>query len=178
MRSIGRYDPQPMKDDRVKQAKRDVSDSFPDRNRPREEEAGFTLIEVVIAMVILLIALLGVFVTFTWAVTYNAGNDSRSEALALLQGEVEFLRSAKFTSGVMDSTLAGGTRPQVPLIGPSGNAYTVDVTIDDNPFSPGVQVDNNRSLKEITVTVSLVSPTPGWQTSVPSTVRFQRVRGN
>ncbi|HUF05228.1 MAG TPA: prepilin-type N-terminal cleavage/methylation domain-containing protein [Aridibacter sp.] len=141
-------------------------------------ETGFTLVEVVIAMVILLVALLGVFVTFTWAITYNAGNDSRSEALAILQGEVEFLRSAKFTSGVMDSTLTGGVRSQVPVTSPSGKAYLVDVTIDDDPFTAGVQVDNSLSLKEIIVTVSLASPTPGWQTSVPSTVRFQRVRGN
>lgn len=141
-------------------------------------ESGFTLVEVVIAMVILLIALLGVFVTFTWAITYNAGNNSRSEALAILQGEVEFLRSAKFTSGVLDSTLVGGVRAQVPVTGDSGNAYTVDVTIDDDPFTAGVQVDNARSLKEITVTVALASPTPGWQTSVPATVRFQRVRAN
>lgn len=141
-------------------------------------QQGFTLVEVVIAMVILLIALLGVFVTFTWAISYNAGNNSRSEALAILQGEVEFLRSAKFTSGVLDSTLVGGTRDTVTVIGDSGNPYTVDVTIDDDPFTAGVQVDNARSLKEITVTVALSSPTPGWQTSVPATVRFQRVRAN
>ncbi|REJ79046.1 MAG: type II secretion system protein [Acidobacteria bacterium] len=145
---------------------------------PANEKSGFTLIEVVIAMVILLVALLGVFVTFTWAITFNAGNDSRSEALAILQGEVEFLRSAKFTSGVMDTTLGGGTRAQVDVAGPSGNAYLVDVSIDDDPFTAGVQVNNNASLKEITVTVTLASPTPGWQTAVPSTVRFHRVRGN
>ena len=144
----------------------------------RNCDEGFTLVEVVIAMVILLIALLGVFVTFTWAITYNAGNNSRSEALAILQGEVEFLRSAKFTSGVMDATLTGGVRPQVPVTSPTGNRYLVDVTIDDDPFTAGVQIDNTLPLKEISVTVSLASPTPGWQTSVPSTVRFQRVRGN
>lgn len=150
----------------------------PGKRRKPDDQTGFTLIEVVIAMVILLIALLGVFVTFTWAVTYNAGNDSRSEALAILQGEIEFLRSAKFTSGVMDPILVGGVKAQVPRIGPTGNRYTVDVSIDDDPFASGIQVNNNASLKELTVTVRLASPTPGWQTSVPATVRFQRVRGN
>ena len=143
-----------------------------------EAEGGFTLVEVVIAMVILLVALLGVFVTFTWAISYNAGNNSRSEALAILQGEVEFLRSAKFTSGVMDSTLVGGTRSTVTVTGDNGNLFVVDVTIDDNPFTAGIQVDNSLSLKEITVSVALASPTPGWQTSVPAVVRFQRTRAN
>ena len=147
-------------------------------NKARHAEKGFTLVEVVIAMVILLIALLGVFVTFTWAISYNAGNNARSEALAILQGEVEFLRSAKFTSGVLDASLVGGTRAQVTVTGDSGNIYTVDVSIDDDPSTAGVQVDNSLSLKEITVTVALASPTPGWQTSVPATVRFLRVRGN
>lgn len=160
----------------------DLSIPYPPLARPGDAaepaDQGFTLVEVVIAMVILLIALLGVFVTFTWAISYNAGNNSRSEALAILQGEVEFLRSAKFTSGVLDATLVGGTRGQVIVTGDSGNVYTVDVTIDDDPFTAGVQVDNSFPLKEITVTVALASPTPGWQTSVPAIVRFQRVRGN
>ncbi len=150
----------------------------PAKQKRAGEQSGFTLVEVVIAMVVLLIAMLGVFVTFTWAISYNAGNNSRSEALAILQGEVEFLRSAKFTSGVMDSTLVGGTRSTVTVTGDNGNLFVVDVTIDDDPFTAGVQVDNALSLKEITVTVALASPTPGWQTSVPAVVRFQRVRAN
>lgn len=159
-----------------------ISDCVSPGGRPTPDhsgqESGFTLVEVVIAMVILLIALLGVFVTFTWAINYNAGNNSRSEALAILQGEVEFFRSAKFTSGVLDSSLVGGARSQVTVTGDSGNIYTVDVTIDDDPFTTGVQIDNTLSLKQIDVTVALASPTPGWQTSVPATVRLLRVRGN
>ncbi len=152
--------------------------NVPSVRAQRDGESGFTLVEVVIAMLILLIALLGVFVTFTWAINYNAGNNSRSEALAILQGEVEFLRTAKYTSGVLDATLVGGVRSQVTVTGDTGNVYTVDVTIDDDPFTTGVQIDNTLPLKEITVTVALASPTPGWQTSVPATVRFLRTRAN
>src|SRR5215213_8520026 len=57
---------------------------------------GFTLIEVVIALIIIMIALLGVFSVFTYAITYNAGNKARAQALAILQQEVERYRAAKF----------------------------------------------------------------------------------
>lgn len=40
----------------------------------KSREAGFSLIEVVAAMVVLLIALLGVFTVFTYSVNYNAGD--------------------------------------------------------------------------------------------------------
>ena len=35
------------------------------------QQSGFTLIEVAVAMVIILVALLGVVFTFTYAITYN-----------------------------------------------------------------------------------------------------------
>ena len=73
-------------------------------------ESGFSLVEVVCALVILLIALLGVFVTFTYSINYNAGNSSRSQALALLQREVEQLRSKKFTPDFTDPALYGGSQ--------------------------------------------------------------------
>ena len=61
----------------------------PAAGQPRSGEAGFSLIEVAVAMVVVLIALLGVFFTLTYAITYNAGNNSRAQALAVLQEEVE-----------------------------------------------------------------------------------------
>ena len=67
-----------------------------DRTKPQiedEGQAGFTLIEAACALVIILIALLGVVFAFTYAVNYNAGNSSRSQALAALQQEVEQLRA-------------------------------------------------------------------------------------
>src|SRR5438067_13579696 len=68
-----------------------------DSDSGRDCEAGFSLIEVVCALVIILIALLGVVFAFTYAITYNAGNSSRSQCLAVLQQEVEQIRAAQFT---------------------------------------------------------------------------------
>lgn len=139
---------------------------------------GFTLIEVLIAMTILMIVLLGVFVSFTYAVNYNAGNNSRSQALAVLQQEVELLRSAKFTPQITDANLLGGEHAARTVSSADGNRFRVQVTIDDDPFAANVQVDTSKTLKEITLTVTLENPTPGWQTSVPARVILRRVRAN
>jgi prepilin-type N-terminal cleavage/methylation domain-containing protein len=143
-------------------------------------ESGFSLVEVICAMVILLIALLGVFVTFTYSVNYNAGNSSRSQALAILQQEVELMRSKKFTPDFPDSYLNGGIKPDRHITALNGNKFKIAVTIDNNPST--AVIDANESpqptIKQISITVTLDSPTPGWQTSVPATVILQRVRGN
>jgi type II secretory pathway pseudopilin PulG len=149
-------------------------------------------------MVIFLIALLGVFVTFTYAVNYNAGNNSRAQALAILQREVELFRSAKFTPNTTDSytpvstvpddgrrDLTGGVKPTRVVKAADGNRFRVMVVVDDDPFTPNApnspQIDaTNKSvtMKELSISVTLDSPTPGWQTSVPATVVLRRVRAN
>ena len=141
-------------------------------------ESGFTLVEVGVAMLILLISLLGVSVVFTYAVSYNAGNSNRARSLVILQQEVENLRSKKFTPSQTDPDLAGGSHVTKTVTMTDGGSFSVDVTVDDDPFTSGVQIDNTKSIKEITATVILDRPTAGWQTSVPSIIVLRRVRGN
>lgn len=141
-------------------------------------EEGFSLVEVIIAFVIFLIALFGIFTVFTYSINYNTGNNSRAQALAVLQQEVEQLRSAKFTPSVTDASLVGGTKAPKTIVASNGNRFVIDTTVDDDPFTTGVQTNTAKTLKEITITVSLESPTPGWQTAVPTTVILRRVRAN
>ena len=148
------------------------------RQSEKSAEAGFTLIEVVIAMVVFLIALLGIFITFTYAVNFNAGNNARSQALSVLQQEVEQMRSAKFTRIKTDSLLQGGVKTDRIVTSADGNRFRVAATVDDDPFAAGVQIDATKTLKEITVVVTLENPTPGWQTSIPATVVLRRVKAN
>jgi prepilin-type N-terminal cleavage/methylation domain-containing protein len=145
---------------------------------PESGQAGFSLVEVTIAMVIFLIAILGVFISFTYAFSYNAGNASRAQALALLQRKVEEMRSAKFVPTSTDPSLAGGHKTAEVVTGSDGHRYKLQVDVDDDPFTTGIQTDATKTLKEVTVTVSLERPTPGWQTSVPVKVVLRRVRGN
>lgn len=144
----------------------------------KSSENGFTLIEVIIAFVVFLIALLGVFSGFAFSINYNAGNYSRAQALTVLQREVEHLRSAKFTPYVTDAALTGGTKVPKIVVSADGNRYIIQTVVDDDPFTAGIQTDLTKKFKEITITVSLESPTPGWQTAIPSTTVLRRVRAN
>jgi prepilin-type N-terminal cleavage/methylation domain-containing protein len=158
--------------------------------RANEPQKGFTLVEVVIAMLIIMVSFLGVFATFTYAIQYNAGNKSRSQALSLLQEEVEKIRAAKFTSnGAPDAVLLGGQQPARAVTLPDGRAYSVTINVDNDPTVPGWQGESHVcqspqgaaipcTIKEIEVTVRLASPTAGWQVAVPVRVLMRRVRGN
>lgn len=157
-------------------------------NKP-SREAGFSLIEVSVAMVVILIALLGVFFTFTYAITYNAGNNSRAQALAIMQEEVEVLRSRKWTPTFRDSDLDGGVHTLPIVTSPNGGTFSVVVTIDNDPTVAGVQTESHVcqspqaatvecTIKEIEVRVTLENPSPGWQAAVPATIVMRRVRAN
>ena len=150
-------------------------------------EVGMTLIETTVALVIIMIALLGVVHTFTYAVTYNFGNAIRTESLALLQKEVENLRGAKWTSGGTDPLLVGTgnscTAVTTIVPSPNGGAFKVERTVDDDPSTANVcEVDPSTQLKDITVTIRIAyddSPNSAdWWFAVPNTVVLRRTRGN
>jgi len=142
-------------------------------------ESGFSLVEVCVAMVIILVALLGVCFTFTYAITFNAGNNSRAQALAVLQEEVEKLRGLKFTPTVTDTELQGGAKTPFTVVSPNGGTFSVTVIVDNDPFTAGVQDETTpTSIKEVEVRVKLENPSPGWQAAVPATVFLRRVRSN
>lgn len=159
-----------------------------------KREGGFSLLEAVIALVILLIVITGVFAAFTYATTLNTGNSRRSQALSVLQKEVELLRSAKFVAqnaGGADSYTpvncddtrrnltgtAGVPRTRnCPAI--DGMTYTIQTEIDDDPFTAGQQVDATQHLKEIRVTVTQPARAGSWETAYVTRAIFRRVRSN
>lgn len=160
-------------------------------------EAGFSLIEVVIALLILMVAVLGVFGVFVYAITINSGNSNRSQALSILQKEVELLRSAKFTPAVVSNVttatptcasadngsrdITGGVKAAQRRCGADGTAYIVDTTVDDDPFTPNTpspQVDTTTSMKDITLSVTPIGSNGNWITAYRTTVVFRRVRAN
>lgn len=154
--------------------------SSPERRNVSGEE-GFSLIETTCAMVIILIALLGVAFSFTYAINYNAGNQSRTECLAVLQQEVEQMRAAKFTPSVTDVGLRGGIMLPRTIISPTGKRFLVTISVDNDPNTAGIQSDTDvplPTIKEVTISAKLEAPSPGWQISVPSTIVLRRVRAN
>ena len=120
--------------------------AHPQPNAEAENSSGFTLIEVTIALLIIMISVLGVFSVFAYAITYNAGNKARAQALAILQQEVERYRAAKFngvpetdnfTPGDPDDgrrDITGGRKADRMVTASSGMTFTVRVSVDNAPF--------------------------------------------
>jgi Tfp pilus assembly protein PilV len=147
-------------------------------------ESGFTLIEAIIAMVILMVCLLSVVTVFSYAVRNNTGNNTRQQALAVLQREVEQLRSAKFvpsTDGTgTDDILEGGIKAAKTVQSADLSSYQVNIVVDNFPFGdnlPGND-ESTTTLKEITVTVTPQNASATWVSAVQTRAVFRRVRGN
>jgi prepilin-type N-terminal cleavage/methylation domain-containing protein len=155
--------------------------------------AGFTLVETIVAMLVITIALLGALQAINYSVLYNYGNATRAQNLAILQQEVERLRAAKFTPSGVDNhaptgadcrpdalrDITGGEKTCL-IPAPNGGSFRVDTKVDDNPFNTAgtYDVDATTRVKEIRVEAKLAAPSPGWQTAVPATVVLRRTIGN
>ena len=79
----------------MKQRHPENSDEYAISNR--EEQQGFTLLETCIALVVMMVATLGVAGLFTYAISYNSGATDRALALAIAQQRMERLRKAPVT---------------------------------------------------------------------------------
>jgi type II secretory pathway pseudopilin PulG len=155
-------------------------------NTASSAESGFTLIEAAIALVIIMIALLGVAWTISYSINYNAGNSNRAKTLAVLQQEVERLRSAKFTPVFTEPLLAGcdlGATCSSSIVTTESLSFIITKTVDNDPTT--VEIDDeteipssDTSFKEIRISANLANPSPGWQTAVPAEVVLRRVKSN
>jgi len=147
----------------------------------KSAESGFSLIEVIIALVIFLVVILGIFAAFTYATKYNSGNSKRSHALSVLQERVELLRSLKFTPTIYnDARLTGGTKTPETVTASDELTYKIETVVDNNPAMTGIQStnDSTTTLKEITVTVTMQAVNGSWETAFPTKVVMRRVRAN
>ena len=172
---------------------------------PTRKDAGFSLVEVVIALVVIMIALLGVVAALAYSITYNAGNKSRVQTLAVMQQEVERYRAAKFNSATTDAysspsspsfcrtdglrDLTGRTATTCRVNAVDNMLFDVTSSVDNDPFMSGIQAQSHVctspqgaavpcALKEITIEVVLAAPSPGWQTAIPARTVLRRVQGN
>lgn len=146
------------------------------RRSGRCAEAGFTLIETSIALVVMMIAALGAASLFSFSINYNTGASDRLVGLALAQQQLESIRGAQFNSTTTDTILAGGTVVQSGLIR-NGKHYKVTTTIDDNPATLAIDVNAATTLKRITVTVVPQGVTQGpVLSSAPIVLITQRAR--
>jgi Tfp pilus assembly protein PilV len=101
---------------------------------------GFTLIETSIALLVIMIALLGLSSVFVYGINYNSGAHLRAVAMAVAQQRMESLRQGVFdevvSSSEPDVTSAGYHFTVATDVTTSGNLRTVTVTVTPKAGSP------------------------------------------
>lgn len=135
----------------------------------RPSEAGFTLMETTIALVLLLIVGLGAASMFAYSIYNNSAGSDRATALAVAQQAMEQLRNADFNLTRTDASLNGGTYTQNGVIR-DGRQFKVVKIIDDNVATAAVDVNAATTFKKITVTVTANSVGKGWASGSFATI--------
>ena len=111
-------------------------------------ERGFTMVETTIALVILMVALLGIASVFTYSTKYNSGASDRAIALVIAQQQMEQLRNVPFTSAELTAT----TPHTNTTVTSAGRSYNVRLIIEDT----------TPTRKTITIRVTPDKPSTSW----------------
>ena len=117
------------------------------KNSSAKGEAGFTMIEIVIALVIIMIVGLAAVGGFAFAIRYNSAASDRAASIAIAQTALEKLRALPFT----DPGLTAATTTTTVSDG-AGRTYTLTVTVAD-----AVVVSGKTTLKTMAVVVTPVN---------------------
>lgn len=118
--------------------------------RRRDGEGGFTLIEICISLVIMMIAGLGVVTVFNFAVTYNQGAGDRARAYAVAQQKVEIVRSTPYA----DLTAAFATTHTGTVVDGTSQLDLRRFNVTMNITTNELVIDGTPRRKTITVTVT------------------------
>jgi len=133
-------------------------------------ERGFTLIETSIAMVIMMVAGLGVVSLFVYSITYNSGGNDRAVAISIAQQQIEQLRSVQFTDPILNVSAATVLAPDTVS---NGRTYRVTRTVTGS----NNDTNGNPTLKTITIQVDPTNT--GWagQPVILRTIRTATTNG-
>ena len=129
-------------------------------NKAHSNEAGFTLLETSIAMVLLAVAGLGVAACFFFAARNNTSARDRELAMAVAQQTMERLRSVEFADSTLNATATAGVTTDLTR---AGRRYQVRTTITDSNTQDGTP----RS-KTIEIRVTPWSGGESWARNVTS----------
>ena len=130
------------------------------QRKPASSEAGFTLLETTIAMVLLAIAGLGVAACFFFAAKNNSSARDRELSMAVAQQQMEQFRNASFSDAALNATVDEGVSSTV-LRG--GRSYVVLTTITDTNVQNGT-----ARTKTIQIHVSPWSDSERWTRNITS----------
>ena len=138
---------------------------------------GFSIVEVIIAALIVSILCIGVLTVFSQVVNINRGNATRLQALQILDSEIDSYKSMSFAAGSVDQRLLAGPPVSRIVTSADGMQFDVSVEISDLPNQTLAQIPlpENVTLKRITISVSRVDGGSEWS-SKPVSMTFLRVR--
>jgi len=161
-------------------------------------QKGFTLVEVIVAGIVMVVLCVGLLTVFSYVTNINRGNNIRAQALAALQQEIEFYRTLRFVPGLRtaadlpnhrhpnlyDSTgqpSGSWTRPQVTSA--SGMVFDVTVTVTNLGYAPDQMPSPSEeacTFKEIVIKAVPAVTQQGWLSddNLKTTITMQRVRTN
>ena len=135
----------------------------PNRNNQRSKtgasakrQQGFTLLEISIALLLLMIVTLGAASLFVYAINYNSGAYDRTLAHAVAQRQMEYLRRTPFDS------LVTPAQPE-PLITSGGRTFSIVTTVCDDAAAG---CGGSATLKKITIQVTPQAGAPWARSSV------------
>ncbi len=155
-------------------------------HRHTHSQAGFTLLEAAIALVILMVIGLGIASLFTYAIQANSSADDRELAMAIAQKRMEWLRTIPFTTqtrhvaysypdGGLEVTSTSGVSETVTN---AGRSYTVLTIIQNLSTVPAGNPDAGEpTLKSIQVSVTPLGAATNFETVTINTQRSTQVTG-
>jgi Tfp pilus assembly protein PilV len=156
-------------------------------NKYKENQAGFTLLEAAIALVIIMIIGLGIASVFAYSTKANGRADDRELAMATAQKRMEWLRTIPFTTqtrslaysypnGGLQATVAAGVTETVTN---AGRGYIVNTVIEDMSVVPAGNPDAGApTLKRITISVTPSGALTSFEAVTIKTFRSTQVVGS
>jgi type II secretory pathway pseudopilin PulG len=154
--------------------------------RRQVQSSGFTIPEVIIAGVIMMILCVGTLSVFSYVVNINRGNNLRMQALSVLQAKVEYYRSLKFVPGAETDAdlvnhrlpdLYAGTHTLSSITTPDNRTFTITSVVTNT--APVGADEAHTQFKTITITaVPVVAENDAWLQNLNTNVTIQRVRSN
>jgi Tfp pilus assembly protein PilV len=127
--------------------------NMPTSKKSKTTADGFTLVEVTIALLIMMVGALAMSSLFVYSVHNNVGGSERALAMAVAQQQLEQIRSVSFDN----STLNVGTTT-FDDIRSGERDFTVVRTVADETNSDGT----SKQLKRITIKVTPKAGGASW----------------